>query len=131
MHTLNLKPTHKALKSYYKGLEDYNTLNVNYEEAVKVPFQHLLEHCSRQFKWIVQPGYKIHHRNNSYISVDAALIDEFNLTHGFWEAKDTDDDLVKEIKKKFALGYPKDNILFNNLIELFCFRTAKRCLTGT
>ncbi|MCH8028945.1 MAG: N-6 DNA methylase [Candidatus Dadabacteria bacterium] len=128
MHTLNLKPTHKALKSYYKGLEDYNTLNVNYEEAVKVPFQHLLEHCSRQFKWIVQPGYKIHHRNNSYISVDAALIDEFNLTHGFWEAKDTDDDLVKEIKKKFAKGYPKDNILFQQPDRAILFQNGEEVL---
>ena len=41
-----------------------------------------------------------------------ALVDDFNLVHGFWEAKDTDDDLNKEIKKKFEIGYPKNNILF-------------------
>jgi len=29
-----------------------------------------------------------------------------------WEAKDIDDDLEKEIKKKFAAGYPRENILF-------------------
>ena len=34
------------------------------------------------------------------------------LIHGYWEAKDSNDDLDKEIKKKFAVGYPKNNILF-------------------
>jgi hypothetical protein len=44
--------------------------------------------------------------------VDGALLDNFRLTHGFWEAKDIRDDLPKEARKKFALGYPRDNILF-------------------
>jgi hypothetical protein len=40
--------------------------------------------------------------------VDGALLDNFRLTHGFWEAKDMRDDLPKEARKKFALGYPRD-----------------------
>lgn len=44
--------------------------------------------------------------------LDGAMIDAFNLVHGFWEAKDTSDDLDKEVNKKFAVGYPKDNVLF-------------------
>ncbi len=44
--------------------------------------------------------------------IDGALVDSFNLVHGFWEAKDISDDLDKEIKKKFDVGYPKNNILF-------------------
>ncbi len=34
------------------------------------------------------------------------------LPHGYREAKDTADDLEKEIQKKFQAGYPKNNILF-------------------
>jgi hypothetical protein len=34
------------------------------------------------------------------------------LNHGLWEAKDSADDLEKEIKHKFSIGYPKQNILF-------------------
>ena len=48
------------------------------------------------------------------LRVDGALVDEFNLPHGFWEAKDSGDDLEKEIKAKFALGYPRRNILFQS-----------------
>jgi predicted helicase len=44
--------------------------------------------------------------------VDGALVDNFKLPHGYWEAKDTKDDLDREIQKKFDTGYPKDNILF-------------------
>lgn len=41
-----------------------------------------------------------------------ALVDEYRLTYGFWEAKDTADDLAKEVKKKLAAGYPQNNIIF-------------------
>ncbi|WP_326876382.1 type ISP restriction/modification enzyme [Bosea sp. (in: a-proteobacteria)] len=33
---------------------------------------------------------------------------------GYWEAKDTADDLDEEIRKKLAKGYPQDNIIFEN-----------------
>ena len=41
-----------------------------------------------------------------------ALVDDFRLTHGFWEAKDIHDDLRREVRRKFEAGYPRDNILF-------------------
>ena len=44
--------------------------------------------------------------------MDGALVDEFRLTHGFWEAKDSHDDLGKEVKKKLTAGYPQNNIIF-------------------
>ena len=36
------------------------------------------------------------------------------LPFGYWEAKDEEDNLDKEIEKKFAKGYPQDNILFED-----------------
>ena len=44
--------------------------------------------------------------------VDGALMDDFRLTHGYWEAKDEDDDLPSEVVRKLEAGYPRDNILF-------------------
>jgi predicted helicase len=32
------------------------------------------------------------------IRIDGALVDEYRLPNGFWEAKDTHDDLAKEVK---------------------------------
>ena len=36
---------------------------------------------------------------------------------GYWEAKDTHDDLDAEIQNKFNLGYPTDNIIFEDSRE--------------
>ena len=36
---------------------------------------------------------------------------------GYWEAKDEEDDLDKEIEKKFRKGYPQDNIIFEDSHE--------------
>ncbi|MGB8991020.1 MAG: N-6 DNA methylase [Desulfobaccales bacterium] len=51
-------------------------------------------------------------RGGRHLKMDGALVDAFKIPHGYWEAKDTKDDLEKEIQKKFDAGYPKDNILF-------------------
>jgi hypothetical protein len=37
---------------------------------------------------------------------------KLGINHGHWEAEDSAADLDKEIKHKFAIGYPKQNILF-------------------
>jgi hypothetical protein len=33
---------------------------------------------------------------------------------GYWEAKDTNDVLDEEIRKKTAIGYPRDNIIYED-----------------
>jgi len=42
------------------------------------------------------------------------LKDALRLTHGYWEAKDENDNLDQEIAKKLAKGYPSDKILFED-----------------
>ncbi len=112
MPTLNLKPTHKSVKSYYAALERFAQLGVTHESAVRAAFQTLLETCARQCGWTLVPEFAISPQRNKRIVVDGALIDDFRLTHGYWEAKDIDDDLPAEVARKFAAGYPRDNILF-------------------
>ena len=45
------------------------------------------------------------------IQPDGEVVDTFGLPHGYWEAKDTQDDLHVEADKKFAAGYPSKNIV--------------------
>ncbi|MFO1424118.1 MAG: type ISP restriction/modification enzyme [Candidatus Competibacteraceae bacterium] len=45
---------------------------------------------------------------------DGALLDRVRLVHGWWEAKDSSDDLDQEIAAKLAKGYPSDNIVFED-----------------
>jgi predicted helicase len=112
MEKLNLKPTHKPVQNYYEALRQFRDLGVSHEGAVRSAFQTLLEHCGRQFGWKPVPEWPIKRDRAHSLRVDGALVDEFRLTHGFWEAKDSQDDLGKEVKKKLTAGYPQNNIIF-------------------
>ena len=119
MTTLNLKLTHKPVKAYYESLQRFESIGVSHETAVRSAFQTLLEHCGRQFNWILVPEHSMtplirgaRGVKNKRIVVDGALIDNFQLPHGYWEAKDIHDDLPAEVLRKFAAGYPRDNVLF-------------------
>lgn len=112
MERLNLKPTHKPVQNYYEALRQFKTIGVSHEGAVRSAFQTLLEHCGRQFGWKLVPEWQIKRNHGHPLRVDGALVDEFRLTHGFWEAKDSHDDLGKEVKKKLTAGYPQNNIIF-------------------
>ena len=112
MPTLNLKPTHISVKSYYAALDQFAKLGVTHETAVRAAFQGLLENCARRCKWTLVPEYGVNTGRGRRIVVDGALVDDFRLTHGYWEAKDIHDDLPSEVQRKFKAGYPTDNILF-------------------
>ena len=112
MPSLTLKPTHKAVTAYYDSLAKFAKLGIKHETAVRSAFQELLEHCARQFDWKLVPEYAIKRKGQADAKADGALLDNYGLNHGLWEAKDSADDLDKEIKHKFSIGYPRQNILF-------------------
>lgn len=62
--------------------------------------------------WTLAEQHQIPRKGRRPLRADGVFLDQFKLRHGVWEAKDTDDDLDKEVKKKFKDGYPQDNILF-------------------
>ena len=45
---------------------------------------------------------------------DGTVKDSLRMARGYWEAKDTHDDLDAEIQAKFDRGYPRDNIIFED-----------------
>jgi hypothetical protein len=57
-----------------------------------------------QFGWKVVGSYPMKHKGAATLFADGALLDDYGLSHGIWEAKDTADNLDKEIKAKFAAG---------------------------
>ena len=128
MPTLNLKPTHKPVKAYYESLNQFDRLGVTHETAVRSAFQSLLESCGKQFGWTLVPEHPMALNRNKRIVVDGALIDDFRLTHGYWEAKDIHDDLPTEIQHKFEVGYPTDNILFQTPQRAILWQDDRRVL---
>lgn len=124
MATLELKPTHKPVHSYYAALRQFEELGVRHETAVRSAFQNLLAHCARQRDWTLVPEWEIRRPRRHPLRVDGALVDSFRLIHGYWEAKDIRDDLRREARRKFDAGYPSDNILFQTYAGHSCSRTT-------
>ena len=108
MPTLELKPTHKVVANYYDNLAKFAKLGIKHEGAVRSAFQELLDHCGRQSGWKLVPEYQIKRKGAKPLSADGAILtcvgDQPLLVRGYWEAKDSADDLDKEIKHKFSIG---------------------------
>ena len=48
------------------------------------------------------------------VQPDGTVKDSLRMARGYWEAKDTHDDLEVEVQRKFDRGYPRDNIIFED-----------------
>jgi hypothetical protein len=53
-----------------------------------------------------------------------------NLVRGFWEAKDTADNLKAEIEKKKKAGYPLSNIIFEDTATAILYQNGQPVLTA-
>ena len=110
---LNIKPTHKPIKTFYAELKQYETLGATNETEVRLAFATLLQHYARQNNLTLICEKSLRTPQNTTIYVDGMLTDNvFGLPRGYWEAKDLHDNLAIAIRQKFEAGYPQDNILF-------------------
>ncbi|MBU3679911.1 MAG: DNA helicase [Candidatus Kapabacteria bacterium] len=109
---LDLKPSHKPIKEYFEELASFAQHGQVNEMTVRNAFQDVLQIYTKKLGWQFVEEYTIKRSGRRNASVDGALLDQFSLPRGFWEAKDTQDDLAIEVQKKFADGYPQSNILF-------------------
>ena len=114
MPHLNIKPTHKPIKNYYVELQEYESIGAAHEGAVRTAFQNLLQHYCRQADLILVCEKTHYTPENRRITPDGEVVDTFGLPYGYWEAKDTQDDLYVETDKKFGAGYPSKNIVFQS-----------------
>ena len=112
MPKLNLKPTHKPIRDYYTTLQQYAQHDITHEGAVSSPFDTLLHACAKQVNATLVPQYQMRTPKGNRIVIDGVVLDEYGLPFAYWEAKDTDDDLLKAVEDKRDAGYPLDNILF-------------------
>ena len=107
-----LSPASRPVKDYYDSLRRFEAIDVSHEGAVRDAFQTLLKVCGRRLNWTLVAEHRMMGSQNRRISVDGALLDDFKIAHGYWEAKDMHDDLPSAVVDKFRKGYPQDNIIF-------------------
>ena len=103
------QPKPKDIKDYYAALNAYHKQGVTHEGALRSAFQNLLAETGRRTGWTLIPELP-----SGSIRPDGTFRDEYFLNRGYWEAKDTNDNLETEIQKKIAKGYPLTNTIFED-----------------
>lgn len=84
------------------------------ESVIREAFKDLLKGWARDFGLTFVPEYEFETKTKERRYVDGALLHTLRVPFGYWEAKDSKDDLNVEIEKKFRAGYPKTNIIFDD-----------------
>ncbi len=115
----------KAIDSYYGTLAQYKGSKVTHETALRSAFQGLLTVFAQTVNWQVVPEEKLA-VGKRIIRPDATLHNSLYLRCGYWEAKDLDDDLEAEVRKKITTGYPTNNIIFENTRRALLYQDGKR-----
>ncbi|HVB25139.1 MAG TPA: type ISP restriction/modification enzyme [Ktedonobacteraceae bacterium] len=114
----------KAIDHYYAELAAYHAHKVTHETAVRSAFQNLLAAFAPSASWTLIPEQTLANGKRP----DGTLRDSFNLPRGYWEAKDTKDDLSTEIRKKIGLGYPITNTIFEDTRQAVLYQNNKLVL---
>jgi predicted helicase len=123
--TCTLKPNHKIIKDYYNAIAALKSLAQQHEGAVAPHFANVLRYCVNQYSSLaLVEQYSLKRDGRKPLRADGALVDKQTnvLLYGLWEAKDSQDNLEKEVQKKFKEGYPSDNILFQSPDKLIIYQ---------
>ena len=105
-HPLHLYHTELERIIHYGGTKK--------ETAIRTAFFNLLNDYAKQRNLILVAELSIKTSSGKIVTPDGTLKDSLRQDWGYWESKDEADNLDDEIEKKFAKGYPKDNILFED-----------------
>ena len=82
------------------------------ESSIRRAFAGCLESYCRDHRENLKLVDELSYRSRVY--PDGTVKDSLRMARGYWEAKDTHDDLDAEIQNKFNRGYPQDNIIFED-----------------
>ncbi len=121
---MHIKPTDKAMKTYYDTMATYRQQGVTHELAVRQAFFVLLEATAKPMRWALVAEHTLPNRKR----IDGALFDAFKLPRGYWEAKDSSDNLETEITKKIALDYPLINTIFEDTCTGILYQNGQRVM---
>ena len=103
---------HPHIDRYHEHLNELREFGGYSEQHLRFAFQNCLDAYCRDHRerLLLVPELAI----PSGVRPDGTVKDSLRMARGYWEAKDSDDDLDTEIQKKFNSGYPQDNIVFED-----------------
>lgn len=105
----------QLINEYRADLDRLRTVSGSRRESVlREAFKDLLKRWGRTHNLQFIPEHDIVTVQKNRIYLDGALLHALRVPFGYWEAKDADDDLDKEIEAKSRKGYPRDNIVYSD-----------------
>lgn len=106
------------IHQYLNQLQDLRKVGGTHRESVvREAFKDLLKGWAREHDLIFLPEYELVTPTKERRYVDGALLHALRVPFGYWEAKDSKDDLDSEISLKLRRGYPQDNIIFEDSVQ--------------
>ncbi|PKP90910.1 MAG: DNA methyltransferase [Alphaproteobacteria bacterium HGW-Alphaproteobacteria-14] len=104
------------INTYRRTLAEQHRVTGSLNERVlRKAFAELLERTGRAHDLVFTNEWEGRGPRGNNIAVDGALIPQIlRKPFGYWEAKDSKDDLDREIRDKIAKGYPDDNIIYED-----------------
>lgn len=103
------------IQQYLNDLSDLRKASgTTREGVVSEALKDLLKGHGKSHDLIFLNQYELPKQDGNRRIIDGALVYDLRVPFGYWEAKDEEDDLDKEIAAKFRRGYPRDNIIFED-----------------
>ena len=109
------------IKTYLRDLQYLDDQQISHELGLRGPFQNLLDRASKRRGWTLVPELSTYAGGRRVVP-DGTVRDEFRLARGWWEAKDTADNLGAEIQKKLKAGYPSRNTIFEDTLTAVLYQ---------
>ena len=110
-------PTYAHIEKYHADLQRFiNFGGSDNEQSIRRAFAECLDSYCRENREKLalvdelRAGLNPAQRNRP----DGTVKDSLRMARGYWEAKDSHDDLDAEIQAKLDRGYPRDNIIFED-----------------
>jgi predicted helicase len=105
----------QLIQQYHRKLEQLVQYGGSRNEtSIRSAFQGLLEQYASNKNLVLVTELEYQTSKGTTVKPDGTLKNAVRQDLGYWESKDGKDDLDEEIAKKFAKGYPKSNILFED-----------------
>jgi len=124
-----LRVSQLLIQHYLNDLQTLRRVSgTSRESVVREAFKTLLKAWGKSRDLFFIPEYEYQTLQKTRVYPDGALLHELRVPLGYWEAKDEEDDLDKEIEKKFRKGYPQDNIIFEDSHQAVLIQNKQRVM---
>ena len=124
MARITIQPNDRLLAKYYDTIKELRGTKDDLTEGnTRRAFSTLLTGLGKRRKLVLVEERPMRSKTSGRsIRTDGSLVDAFDRPYAHWEAKDTSDNLYAEIDKKKSVGYPLDNIIFEDTVTAVLYQ---------